>query len=284
MTGLVGTRLETLSLAGLGIRYARFLAQKLSTLSPLIASLIEIAIVEAVNRDAVGFSWRRQEPAFPDAALLDTTGTATGNGIEVKAWHVLSTEMTGRFKESRARVIEPDIRIVVAAWALDHVVWGTPVLLGAYSCPAIEMAEARDRRYFNPPRYLVVEPGDTVARTRNLQQTQVSGYLLQDANPDMIESAAAFVRAHGTAALDPYQDEAKAFVSELMSRYAYRLETNFAKIDRIRHPGLRAFKAQMLATGVQGRSVGEWRRVFHQLVSKNEATANAATAAVAALF
>lgn len=36
--GLQGHRIESLSLGQLGLRYARFLAQKVSTLSPLIAS------------------------------------------------------------------------------------------------------------------------------------------------------------------------------------------------------------------------------------------------------
>lgn len=282
--GLVGHRLATLSLGQLGTRYARFLAQKVSTLSPLIASLVEIAIVEAVNQEAEGFEWIRQEPAFPDAAMLDTAGTPTDHGLEVKAWHVLSTEITGRFKESRNRLIDKEIHMVIAAWALDHVVWGTPTLLGVYTVPALEIAETRDRHYYDPPRYLIVEPGDTAERTRNLQQTLVEGYRLQEANEHMITSAEAYVRAKGPSARDPYTPEGEALVSDLMGRYDYRLETNFAKIDRIGHEGLERFKTATLAGDLHGRSIDEWRRAFRALTSARQGRAAEATALVTPLF
>ena len=41
------------------------------------------------------------------------------------------------------------------------------------------MAKARDDHYHNPPDYLVLEPEDTKARTRNLQQTNTNGYKFQ---------------------------------------------------------------------------------------------------------
>lgn len=282
--GLVGTRMDTLTLARLEPRYSRFLGQKVSTLSPLIASLVEIAIVEEVNKGAKGYQWIRQEPAFPDAAMLDGNGESTGSGLEVKAWHVLSTEITGRFKESRARLVSKDVRLTVVAWMLDHVVWGTPALLGVFSCPAIEIAEARDYHYYKPPTYLIVEPGDTADRTVNLQQSLVEGYRLQESNHDMIESAEALARASGEAANDPYTTEAESLVALLMSRYSYRLETNFAKIDRVGHQGLGQWKAQTMSLVVQGRSVEEWVRVFRDLTSSNDSRSTAATKAVAPLF
>lgn len=282
---LVGARLDTLSLGQLEPHYARFLAQKVSTLSPLIASLVEIALVTAVNAEVTGgMKWVRQEPEFPDAALLDAAGAPTGAGFEVKAWHVLSTEMTGRFKESRNRLLDRDIRLTVVAWVLDHVVWGTPQLLGVCFHPALEIAETRDRHYYSPPVYLIVEPGDTADRTVNLQQSLVEGYRLQESNQHLIASAKSLVLAHGDAAFDPYTPEAEEVVGLLMSRYDYRLETNFAKIDRIGHGGLEAFKTEILATEIQGRTVDEWRRLFRDLNSSNEARAEAATAAVAPLF
>lgn len=282
--GLQGHRIESLSLGQLGLRYARFLAQKVSTLSPLIASMVEISIVEAVNEGAHGYQWIRQEPAFPDAAMLNADGEHTDHGLEVKAWHVLSTEITGRFKESRNRLEGKEIQLVIAAWALDHVVWGTPTLLNVFVVPAIEIAETRDRHYYDPPRYLIVEPGDTAERTRNLQQSLVEGYRLQEANEHMIASAEAYVRAKGQEVLDPYTPEGESLVADLMGRYDYRLETNFAKIDRIGHAGLEAFKRETLGIELQGRTVNQWRRTFRDLTSNQEEKVEVATALLTPLF
>lgn len=49
-------------------------------------------------------------------------------------------------------------------------------------------------------------------------------------------------------------------VKKLMGRYSYRLDTNFAKIDRIQHTNLEDFKKQVMAQKVYGYTILEWRR------------------------
>ena len=49
-----------------------------------------------------------------------------------------------------------------------------------------------------------------------------------------------------------------------MGQFKYRLDTNFAKMDRIEHRGLEDFKARVLNTRVHNRTISEWA----QLASK----------------
>lgn len=47
-----------------------------------------------------------------------------------------------------------------------------------------------------------------------------------------------------------------------MSKFPYRLDTNFAKIDRIVHPEIEAFKKRVLSSEVHGMSVREWAQIL----------------------
>lgn len=48
----------------------------------------------------------------------------------------------------------------------------------------------------------------------------------------------------------------------MTNRFRYRLDTNFAKMDRIEHDEIEAFKTKVLATLVHGRTILEWRKVL----------------------
>jgi hypothetical protein len=48
----------------------------------------------------------------------------------------------------------------------------------------------------------------------------------------------------------------------LTSRFPYRLDTNYAKIDRIEHAGIEAFKREMGQKQFFGAPVNEWARVL----------------------
>lgn len=54
-----------------------------------------------------------------------------------------------------------------------------------------------------------------------------------------------------------YQNELK----KLQGKYPYRLDTNYAKIDRIEHPEIEAFKTDVENMIYKGRSVKEWKRI-----------------------
>ena len=51
-------------------------------------------------------------------------------------------------------------------------------------------------------------------------------------------------------------------VNELRNAFAYRLDTNYAKIDRIEHQEIEGFKQRVLDTEYWGRTIGEWKRLF----------------------
>jgi len=49
---------------------------------------------------------------------------------------------------------------------------------------------------------------------------------------------------------------------QLINRYPYRLDTNFAKMDRIEHAGIEAFKQRVMGTPFHGQTIGEWGRLL----------------------
>ncbi len=51
---------------------------------------------------------------------------------------------------------------------------------------------------------------------------------------------------------------------ELLAVFPYRLDTNFAKIDRIMHADIEAFKGRVLAREINGHSVREWSRLLYK--------------------
>ncbi|WP_237997107.1 hypothetical protein [Nostoc sp. UHCC 0870] len=124
------------------------------------------------------------------------------------------------------------------------------------------MALARDTHYHNPPDYLVLEPEDTTQRTSNLQQTNTSGYKFQGSTSELLD-AQRMVEAWGSEAkiYKPTREYQK-LLRELLIRYKYRLDTNFAKMDRIVHPGIEEFKKRVYNIEVSGMTVGQWNRLL----------------------
>lgn len=124
------------------------------------------------------------------------------------------------------------------------------------------MAAARDEHYHNPPDYLVVEPLDTSKRTRNLQQTNTSGYKFQG-TPAEMERARKMVQRWGRdGARYHAAPEYQQLLRKLRTRFSYRLDTNYAKMDRVIHEGLETFKTKVMGTSIEGRSIGEWSKLF----------------------
>lgn len=111
-----------------------------------------------------------------------------------------------------------------------------------------------------PRRYS--EPNDTSARTINLQQTNTNGYKFQG-TPAQFATAQKLVQSWGPS-FRTYSPtiEYQARVQELMSKFPYRLDTNFAKTDRIAHPEIEAFKARVLGTQVHGMTIAQWARLL----------------------
>ncbi len=239
------------------------LTKVVSKLSPILGNLIEFNTVEYLNlhddfKD-IGY-WKRQDPGFPDTVFVgDVVPTP---GFEIKAWFPLATEITARFKDSQNHFAEDQTYVVLLAWLPEFLIFGRPVIQDLCIVSGASMAMARDVHYHNPPDYLVVEPNDTTLRTGNLQQTNTNGYKWQGTPAERAE-AEKLVRSWGAEWRD-YSPSAEyqVRIRELMSKFPYRLDTNFAKTDRIVHPGIEAFKTRVLASTVHGKTVLQWARLF----------------------
>ncbi len=239
------------------------LSKVVSKLSPILGNLIEFNTVEYLN-DQKEFApygkWLRQDPGFPDA-IFQGSITPTP-GFEIKAWFPLATEITARFKDSQNHFIKDQTHVALLAWLPEQLIFGKPIILDVCVVSGQSVANARDTHYHNPPDYLVLEPEDTSSRTRNLQQTNTNGYKWQG-TPDQFNKAEKVVSGWGAKGKKyTPTPEYQAKLRELIARFPYRLDTNFAKMDRIVHQGIEDFKIKVLDINFQGKTVGEWSKIL----------------------
>ncbi|HEY9090631.1 hypothetical protein [Parasphingorhabdus sp.] len=239
------------------------LSKVVSKLSPILGNLIEFNAVEFLNDKeefhGVG-EWERQDPGFPDTVFRGIEPTP---GFEIKAWFPLATEITARFKDSQNHFADDNTYVCLLAWLPEFLIYGKPYILDVVVMSGASVAKSRDDHYHNPPDYIVLEPEDTTARTANLQQTNTSGHKLQETDPARIAAAEALVRSWGPQgrAYQPTPDY-QLKLRVLQGQFNYRLDTNYAKMDRIVHQGLEAFKTKVMATQVHGLKVRQWERLF----------------------
>ena len=246
------------------IAYAKSLAKVVSKLSPFLGNMIEFSVVDVLNDMSEG-NWIRQDPGFPDA-LFQSDNILPNPGIEIKAWFPFATEITARFKSSVTAFKDDNINVALIAWLPEHVIWGKPQIIDVLVVSGKSVAEARDLHYHNPPNYIIFEPEDTSERSVNLQQTNTNGYKLQDDQCDLAD-AVAFVDAWGENGRKySYTPEYQRLLRMLYGKFVYRLDTNYAKIDRIGHAGIEAFKSSVLSTNFNGKTIKQWHAI---LASKN---------------
>lgn len=241
------------------------LAKVVSKLSPILGNMIEFNTVEFLN-DVDAFkpfgTWVRQDPGFPDAIFQGKIGPAPG--FEIKAWFPLATEITARFKDSQTHFKHDATYVALLAWLPDHLIFGKPRIVGVCVVSGKSVAEARDSHYHKPPDYLVLEPEDTSARTRNLQQTNTSGHKWQGTTAQL-QQAEKIVRNWGKdgRVYKPTRSYQKK-LRQLIARFPYRLDTNFAKMDRIVHLEIEAFKTRVLGMEFQGHTIGQWAKILYR--------------------
>ena len=245
------------------IDYAVQLAKVISKLSPLIGNLIEFSTVDLLNQHDWNASgeWLRQDPCFPDA-LFKSDNILPNPGIEIKAWFPFATEITARFKDSVTLFKPNHINVALIAWLPEYVIFGKPKIIDVLIVSGKSVAEARDKHYHKPPHYLVLEPEDTKDRTGNLQQTNTNGYRIQPEQCN-IEEAKEVVENWGEELLKysptkKYQD----LIRSLWSQFSYRLDTNYAKIDRIEHREIEKFKTRVENSLFNGKTIKEWSRIL----------------------
>lgn len=244
--------------------YAVNLAKVVSKLSPLIGNMIEFTTVDLLNeKDWQGEGeWKRQDPGFPDATFASNM-VLPNPGIEIKAWFPFATEITARFKESQ-NIFKKNkyINVALIAWLPEHVIWGKPQIIDALVVSGDSVAKARDLHYHKPPHYIVLEPEDTSERTGNLQQTNTNGFKFQE-DKSNIQDAVRVVRAWGSDKLFYNPDAVyQNMLKVLQGQFVYRLDTNYAKIDRIEHEDIENFKVKVLNTVFQGKTIKEWSRLL----------------------
>ena len=264
LSGLAGHEFDVLEVAKpVSPEAAVNLAKIISKLSPLVGNLIEFNTCEYLN-DQNGFaefgSWQRQDPGFPDTIFA---GTVTPTpGLEIKAWFPLATEITARFKDSQNHFTQDQTYVAMLAWLPEFLIFGKPKIIDIVVVSGASVAKARDDHYHNPPDYLVLEPGDTTARTINLQQTNTNGYKFQG-TPEEFQEAQGLVDRWGIngSAYQPTADY-QVLLRQLISRFPYRLDTNFAKMDRIVHADIEAFKERVYQTTFHERSIGAWKNLL----------------------
>lgn len=254
------------------LAYAKNLAKVISKLSPLLGNMIEFSTVDLLNEhdwDDAG-QWVRQDPGFPDA-LFQSNSIKPNPGIEIKAWFPFATEITARFKDSVTIFKDNNIDMALIAWLPEHVIWGKPQIIDVLVVSGKSVANARDTHYHRPPDYIVFEPEDTSSRTANLQQTNTNGYKLQQdkCSGAQLKAAAKLVESWGEegqtySPLPEYQQKLR----ELQGTAVYRLDTNYAKIDRIEHAEIERFKNKVLATEFNGKTIKQWSSI---LSSSNDA-------------
>jgi len=207
------------------------LSKVVSKLSPLLGNLIEFNTVEFLNAqeefNELG-EWKRQDPGFPDT-IFTGPGINPTPGFEIKAWFPLATEITARFKDSQNHFREEQTNVCMLAWLPDQLIFGKPKIIGVCVVSGHSVAASRDNHYHNPPDYLVLEPEDTAARTRNLQQTNTNGYKWQG-TPAQKLKAERVVRSWGAEG-KKYKPtpEYQALLRQLVAKFPYRLDTTLPK-------------------------------------------------------
>jgi len=244
------------------IEYTDHLAKVVSKLSPLVGNMIEFNVCIELNK--LDWSdegkWKRQDPGFPDTIFEGKIKPTPG--IEIKTWFPLATEITARFKDSINHFKKNQTNVALVAWMPEYIIYGKPKIIDVFVDTASSIAKARDKHYHRPPDYLVFEPEDTKSRTANLQQTNTNGYKFQGNSRDF-EKAEKLVKSWGSKG-EKYSPSSKyqKQLKELLGKFPYRLDTNYAKIDRIQHKGLEKFKSNVLETKMHGHTLKEWSKMI----------------------
>jgi hypothetical protein len=241
------------------------LSKVVSKLSPLLGNLIEFNTVEFLNHQpefGPFGKWVRQDPGFPDVIFQGNVSPTPG--FEIKTWFPLATEITARFRDSQNHFMHDQTHVAMLAWLPESLIFGKPKILDICVVSGLSVAASRDSHYHNPPDYLVIEPEDTSARTCNLQQTNTNGYKWQGVK-EQLRQATKIVRDWGREGrkYKPTR-EYQAQLRQLMARFPYRLDTNYAKMDRIVHTEIEEFKTRVLASQAHGKTVRDWARILNE--------------------
>ena len=188
-------------------------------------------------------------------------------GFEIKAWFPLATEITARFKDSQNHFTDDRTYVAMIAWLPEHLIYGKPYILDVIVVSGASVAKSRDDHYHNPPDYLVLEPGDTTARTRNLQQTNTNGYKFQGTK-EQFKQAEKVVAGWGAGRRE-LQSHLKLSSHVAPTRRSIPLSSRHQLCENgpDRSSELEAFKTRVQGTKVNGMTVRQW---YNVLASEND--------------
>jgi hypothetical protein len=243
--------------------YAQHLGKIISKLSPIVGNMIEYNVCIELNKlewSNVG-TWKRQDPGFPDTIFESELIPIPG--IEIKTWFPLATEITARFKDTVKFFEQEQTNVALVVWLPEFIIYGKPKIIDVWVGTAKSLAISRDNHYHNPPDYLVFEPEDTSSRTSNLQQTNTNGYKFQGNKTDFEEAKKIVESWNEPKGIYNHSDEYQQKIKQLLGRFNYRLDTNFAKIDRIQHEDLEKFKKRVLETKIHNHTIKEWSKLIN---------------------
>ncbi len=237
------------------------LSRVVSKLSPIIGNLLEYEVASKLNslgNIPKNTKWIRQDPGFPDTTLEGFEGLTPG--IEIKTWFPLATEITARFRETQTHLTDNNIHIAVISWLPENILFGQPKIIGVWTDNSLSVAKSRDDHYHKPPSYVVLEPEDTSTRTKNLQQTNCLGYKFQGNDKQFAQATKDIKIILKNKTKYSTKSEYQKQLRQLTSNYDYRLDTNFAKIDRIEHKSLEDFKQKILKKKIHGKTIQTWSK------------------------
>lgn len=145
-----------------------------------------------------------------------------------------------------------------------NIIYGKPYILDVVVVSGASVAQSRDNHYHKPPRYIVLEPEDTKARTRNLQQTNTNGFKLQASTRRRAEAERIIGSWGPGGRIEPNGQLPSPVAGTTIARFPYRLDTKHARSGWIVYPGLEAFKTRVMGTTVHGLTVRDWDGLFPQ--------------------
>lgn len=208
----------------------------LSKNSLLASTLLERATVALLNDlCSLEFRWVRMEISFPDVQLMLRNGRQTPYDLELKVLYVLSEEPSARFWTSSS-VLQPDcVSLVIARWGFTEDLFGKPCVDDVGIFDAYQVALARDRKIYDPPNTIIVEPFDSKSDPKNKQQHTITVGTLQN-QKKTLERATQIVnkwRKKNNGYSGDHRDERK-LVTRLLTEFSYKPNTNPGKINRLK--------------------------------------------------
>jgi len=215
----------------------------ISKISTFMSYIIEFCIIYMLNDSLINkdlFVWKRKEKEFPDAQLIFKHSEENSNmGIEIKVISCYAEEASARYRHSANLLNFGEIYLSIFSW---KIISEKPFIKDVLIIESRELAESRDKSYYNPPKRILVQPNNTKQGNNN-KQTEVKYYTWQKSQSEEKEKEAESLtekwKNENKDKKTPW--EQNSLNEKLKQKYNYRSDNNFGKLQRINHPKLKEF-------------------------------------------